>query len=56
MIRTDAALKKAGTACLTCGNGAPLLYWCETCQKLVSDKRCPDCGLKSRKIRQPGQK
>jgi len=47
--------KKAETACLTCGNEAPLLYWCETCQQLVPDKRCPNCGLKSRKARQPGQ-
>lgn len=42
--------------CRTCGYGAPVLYWCETCQQLVPDKRCPGCGLKTRKVRHPGQK
>ncbi|MBW4056197.1 MAG: hypothetical protein HIU83_12515 [Proteobacteria bacterium] len=39
--------------CRACEKGAPQLYWCETCQQLVPDKRCPGCGLKTRKVRQP---
>lgn len=43
----------SGMACRVCDNGIPLLYWCETCQRLLPDKRCPSCGLKGRKVRQP---
>lgn len=37
--------------CWECGGGIPLPYWCETCQRMVPEKRCPNCGLKARKIR-----
>ena len=42
--------------CRICSSGTPLLYWCEICQQLVPEKRCSSCGLKTRKVRQPGQK
>jgi len=29
-------------------------YWCEICGQVVTDKRCPLCGLKTRKIRMEG--
>lgn len=38
--------------CLECEKGA-LMYWCETCQRPVPEKRCPNCGLKARKVRSP---
>lgn len=34
-----------------CESGDLLLYWCETCQRQVAEKRCPGCGLKCRKRR-----
>ncbi|MDD2542369.1 MAG: hypothetical protein PHH28_15205 [Desulfuromonadaceae bacterium] len=40
--------------CWACEKEAPLIYWCETCQHLLPGKRCPDCGLKARKVRQSG--
>lgn len=27
-------------------------YWCETCRLSVPEKRCPHCGLKTKKKRQ----
>jgi len=38
------------TTCRFCGNDTPLPYWCETCQRLVPEKRCQCCGLKARKV------
>jgi predicted RNA-binding protein with PUA domain len=29
-------------------------YWCDICQQVVTDKRCPLCGLKARKMRMGG--
>jgi predicted RNA-binding protein with PUA domain len=46
--------KNPEMTCRLCGSDLPLAYWCETCQQLVPDKRCPHCGLKTRKVRQPG--
>jgi predicted RNA-binding protein with PUA domain len=42
-------------ACQHCTTGTPLLYWCDTCQQPVPEKRCPDCGLKSRRMRESGR-
>jgi predicted RNA-binding protein with PUA domain len=42
----------SGTECLTCDRILLLSYWCETCKRPVAEKRCPGCGLKSRKVRQ----
>lgn len=42
------------TTCRICGGAMPLPYWCEMCERLVPAKRCPYCGLKARKVRQPG--
>jgi len=28
-----------------------LLYWCDSCQRSVAEKRCQFCGLKARKKR-----
>jgi predicted RNA-binding protein with PUA domain len=44
--------KASEMTCRINSRGEPLPYWCETCQQLVADKRCPGCGLKSRKVRQ----
>ncbi|HXE95241.1 MAG TPA: hypothetical protein VN642_02460 [Dongiaceae bacterium] len=46
--------KKSGITCRACESGLLLTYWCETCQQPVAEKRCPRCGLKSRKDRRPG--
>lgn len=43
--------RHAAVACRSCGREVPYDYWCETCQQLVADKRCPGCGLKARKVR-----
>lgn len=45
--------KNSEVTCRGC-DLAELPYWCETCKKLVSEKRCPGCGLKCRKARQVG--
>ncbi|OGU14045.1 MAG: hypothetical protein A2076_11945 [Geobacteraceae bacterium GWC2_53_11] len=42
---------KTGVECRLCGTDMLLPYWCETCKKLVAEKRCPACGLKCRKVR-----
>lgn len=42
---------KTGVECRSCGTDMLLPYWCETCKQLVAEKRCPDCGLKCRKVR-----
>jgi len=35
------------------GGSKLLPYWCDNCQRQVVDKRCPLCGLKTKKVR-PG--
>ena len=35
-----------------CGGCADALaYWCESCHKATAEKRCPLCGLKTRRAR-----
>ena len=34
-----------------CGSGEALRYWCEVCGRAVAEKRCPLCGLKTRRMR-----
>ncbi len=43
--------ERSGQACPVCGKGEPPVYWCEVCDRAVADKRCPFCGLKTRKMR-----
>lgn len=45
--------KHPETPCRICG-GTWFPYWCETCERLVPEKRCPFCGLKARKVRRSG--
>ena len=52
--KCSCSVTKTGVECSSCGD-APLPYWCETCRRLVAEKRCPDCGLKCRKVRHLGQ-
>lgn len=47
--------KRPETTCRTCGTDTPLPYWCETCERLVPEKRCPCCGLKARKVNGPAE-
>jgi Zn ribbon nucleic-acid-binding protein len=48
--------KDSGKACPWCDQGIALPYWCETCERLVPEKRCLGCGLKARKVRRPVNK
>jgi hypothetical protein len=48
--------KDTGKTCLLCDQGIALPYWCETCERLVPEKRCLGCGLKARKVRRPEPK
>lgn len=48
--------KDAGKTCPLCDQGIALPYWCETCERLVAEKRCLGCGLKARKVRRPVNK
>ncbi|MDR3580791.1 MAG: hypothetical protein P4L44_12595 [Oryzomonas sp.] len=43
--------KRSEETCPACREAEPRRYWCETCERVVADKRCPLCGLKARKIR-----
>jgi len=43
--------EKATAPCASCGQKPQLRYWCEVCEKVVDEKRCPSCGLKTRKVR-----
>lgn len=45
--------KDAGKTCRQCDQDLSLPYWCEMCERLVPEKRCPGCGLKARKVRRP---
>lgn len=39
-------------SCAACLMEQDLLgYWCQTCKREVSEKRCPYCGLKAQKKR-----
>ncbi|HEX2768767.1 MAG TPA: hypothetical protein VHN12_05745 [Geobacteraceae bacterium] len=40
--------------CPACGKKELSGYWCDICQQVVTDKRCPLCGLKARKMRMKG--
>ena len=44
---------KKDATCPLCDQGTALPYWCETCERLVPEKRCLGCGLKARKVRRP---
>jgi predicted RNA-binding protein with PUA domain len=48
--------KDGEKSCQTCNAAIALPYWCETCERLVAEKRCLGCGLKARKVRRPGPK
>lgn len=43
--------KKPGEVCAVCAESGLPLYWCDACGQSVTEKRCPLCGLKARKIR-----
>jgi len=35
--------------CAECRREETFSYWCSSCDRAVPDKRCPYCGLKSKK-------
>lgn len=35
--------------CGGCSMDDIFTYWCEMCKRSVSDKRCPYCGLKTKR-------
>jgi Zn ribbon nucleic-acid-binding protein len=43
--------EKAGKTCPACMEIEEPGYWCEVCEQAVDAKRCPLCGLKTRKMR-----
>lgn len=40
--------KEQGT-CEACRREEIFTYWCKTCNRSVSEKRCPYCGLKAQR-------
>ncbi len=48
--------EKPGGVCPVCGERELPGYWCDVCERAVADKRCPLCGLKTRKLRAKGGK
>ena len=38
-------------SCAACRRDDIFSYWCKTCNRSVSEKRCPYCGLKAQKKR-----
>ena len=44
--------KAAEPACTLCQKRVMARYWCATCGQVVTEKRCPLCGLKARRIRE----
>lgn len=40
---------KEQEGCAACRSDEIFAYWCETCQRSLPEKRCPYCGLKTRK-------
>jgi len=57
MDREDCSCGDEGPemTCRMCGSDTLLPYWCETCQRLVPEKRCQCCGLKARKVAGPAR-
>ena len=43
---------KNGMDCPACRERRELPYWCESCRQAVTEKRCPLCGLKAKRIRE----
>lgn len=43
--------KKPEGSCPACEARDVPGYWCQTCERVVPDKRCPLCGLKTGKRR-----
>ncbi|WP_298270684.1 hypothetical protein [Geobacter sp.] len=41
---------KPGEKCPFC-MGEERWYWCEVCREAVADRRCPRCGLKTKRMR-----
>lgn len=48
--------QEIGKTCPMCTAEVALPYWCEMCERLVAEKRCPGCGLKAKKVRRPPPK
>ena len=44
--------KGKGGTCTGCGDLEMPGYWCNVCEREVAEKRCPFCGLKTRKLRE----
>jgi len=44
--------KKDEVACASCQLDEIFSYWCDSCKRPVSEKRCPLCGLKTKKKRE----
>jgi predicted RNA-binding protein with PUA domain len=40
---------KEEQGCQGCQADAIFIYWCDSCQRSVAEKRCPYCGLKAQK-------
>jgi hypothetical protein len=45
----DCNAAKREEACQACRAEATFTYWCKSCNRPVSEKRCPHCGLKAQK-------
>ena len=43
--------KERHEGCAACRGEEIFAYWCTTCSRSVAEKRCPYCGLKTRKKR-----
>jgi predicted RNA-binding protein with PUA domain len=43
---------RPGKHCPVCEKKEQPLYWCDGCGQVVTEKRCPLCGLKARKMRE----
>ena len=41
--------EKHEEGCAGCRPDEPLPFWCESCERFVAEKRCPSCGLKTRR-------
>ncbi len=49
--KKDACGEEAAETCPVCGKVEHQVYWCEVCDRVVPEKRCPFCGMKARKKR-----
>ena len=47
-------MEKSGEVSQVCEACKQAGYWCDVCKRIVAEKRCPLCGLKTRKIRREG--